>query len=330
MLFLNLDKIAYELNGRAVTILDIFRNISIKDVSGNAFEDYFVQEGETPESISLKFYGAPGFSWLVMMCNNLADINTEWYPTAQKYEAILDRDYGGDAYYIANFPEIQEGDIIVKVNSITGNETASVDVTKYRQIVSFDKNLRKIRGISGSGEIITGDLVAFARKLPTGEIRPITFGNTAATPETVDYSQVLHTEKYLNSLSYLYISSVDSDSGKIEISPYRILSSGTITTSELDSTDTYTNPSDTTTLNFSDTLLYEYFTSGGEPTAQIQQLDGSTLGLRFKYLSDELLQERFKNQKIKVLKREYLNSVMATVRQALETNQVGRSFKVIV
>lgn len=330
MLFTNLDIVSYTLNGKNVNIRDIFRNISIKDVSGNAFEEYFVQEGETPESVSFKFYGAPGFSWLVLMCNNFADINTEWYPTAQKYEAILNRDYGGDAYYIANLPDIQEGDILIKVDSVTGNETSSVDVNNYRQVVGFDKNLRKIRGISGSGEINTGDLIAIARKLPTGEIRPITFGNTAATSETVDYAQVLHKELYLNSLSYLYISSVNSDSGKIEISPYRILSSGTITSNELDSTEIYTNPSDTTTLNFSDTLLYEYFTSGGNPTAQIQQTDGSNLVVRFKFLSDDLLQQRFKNQKIKVLKREYLNSVMATIRQALETNQVGRSFKVIV
>jgi hypothetical protein len=321
MLFSNLETIPYNLNGKQVTILDIFRNISIQDVSGNAFEDYFVQEGETPESVSFKFYGVPGFSWLVMMCNNFADINNEWYPTAQKYEAALQRDYGGNAYYIANLPDIQEGDIIVKVDGTSDLTTTSVDIDHYRQIVSFDKNLRKIRGISGAGEINTGDLVAFARKLPSGEITPITFGSTGATPQDTDYAEVLHTETYLNSLSYFYISTAGTDAGKVEVSPYRIVSSGTLTINSLDPSETYTDPTDTVTSNFSDTVLYDYMVNAGLPT---------TTNIRYKYLSEELVVSRFQSQKIKVLKADYLNSVMATIQTALETNQIGRSFKVLV
>ena len=320
MLFQNLETINYTINGKEITILDIFRNVSIQDNSGNAFEEYFIQEGETPESVSQKFYGVPGFSWLVLMANGFADINTEWYPTAQKYEAILERDYGGDAYYIANLPDIQEGDLIVVADGVTDQTTDSVDVTKYRQIVSFDKNLRKIRGISGSGEIVVGDLVAFARKLDTGEIRPLTFGNTAATPETTDYAEVLHVEKYLNSLDYFYKTLTDSGSGKAIISPYRIISSGVLITNSLDPSEIYTNPSDPVTPNFSDTLLYDYFTNSGQPSVSIN----------YAYLSEGLLLNRFKNQKIKVLKAEYLNSVMAAIEQAIETNEVGRSFRIVV
>lgn len=328
MLFSNLDNLEYTIGNKTVTVADIFRNISIIDTTGNAFVDYYIQEGEKPETVSLRFYGSANYSWLIMLCNRLSLRDRDWYLPEDQYNRYKDNTVGGDAIYIANLPEIQSGDIVVKVDGIEGNEVTSVDSTVYRYITDFDKQFRKIRGISGSGDFQTGDLIAIARKNEEGVISPISFGSTAATPVDIEYAQVLFTEKYKDSIEFFYRTVGTNSGGKIEISPYRRMSGNLLLTTRVDSTNTSLDPEDVDA-NFEDTLLYYYFENLGDMSATA--VVGNEQLKVYKETIDNIeLNQRSEAQKIKVLKKQYLNSVLLTIESALESDAIGRSFRLVI
>ena len=82
---------------------------------------------------------------------------------------------------------------------------------------------------------------------------------------------------------------------------------------------TYTNPSDSLTIqNFAKTLIYNYGTSGGILPDSIIKItkDSDTFN---KYI---------KRQKIKILKPELLSIVLTTLDNAIQSDTVGRIFKV--
>lgn len=328
MLFSKLENLEYTLGGKTITVADIFRNISLIDTTGNAFFDYYIQEGEKPETVSLRFYGTAEYSWLVMLCNKFALRNDDWYIPEDQYLRLRENKIGGDAIYIANLPEIQDGDIVVKVDGTNGSTVTSVDNTTYRYITEFDKEFRRIRGICGSGEFETGDLIAIARKDANGVVSPITFGSTAATPTDTEYAQVLFIEDYKDSMSFFYRTVGSNSGGKIEISPYRRMSGNSLLFSRIDSKNTSLDPEDPN-LNFEDTLLYYYFDNLGDMSATA--VLGDEQFRVFKETIDNIENtDRNELQKIKILKKQYLNSVLLTIETALESDEVGRSFRLVI
>lgn len=328
MLFSKLDNLEYTIGNKTITVADIFRNISIVDTTGNAFFDYYVQEGEKPETVSLRFYGTPNYSWLIMLTNRLALIDQDWYLPEQQYNSYKEIRLGGDAIYIANLPQIQEGDIVVKVDGTEGLTVTSVDSSVYRYIVEFDKEYRRIRGICGAGEFEVGDLVAIARKDTNGVVAPISFGNTASVSVDTEYAQVLFLENYRDSMEFFYRTIGTDSGGKIEISPYRRMSGNTLLTSTVDSLNTSLDPDDTNA-NFEDTLLYYYFDNLGnlEDTAILGNTD---LKIYKETIDNVEFTERSEAQKIKILKKQYLNSVLLTIESALESDAIGRSFRLVI
>lgn len=328
MLFSNLDNLEYTIGNKTVTVADIFRNISIIDTTGNAFFDYYIQEGEKPETVSLRFYGTAEYSWLIMLCNRFSLRDRDWYLPEDQYERYKETAIGGDALYIATLPEIQSGDIVVKVDGIQGNEVTSVDSTVYRYVTEFDKQFRKIRGICGSGDFQTGDLIAIARKNGEGVISPIVLGSTASTSVDNEYAQVLFVEKYKDSVEFFYRTVGTDSGGKIEVSPYRIMSGNSLLPTRVDSTNTSMDPEDVDA-NFEDTLLYYYFENLGDMSATAV-LGNQQLKIYKETIDNIVLNERNESQKIKVLKKQYLNSVLLTIESALESDAIGRSFRLVI
>ena len=322
MLFKNYDQITYKIGKRTVTVSDIFKHISfdVQNSSSNAFYDYYIQDGETPESVSLKMYGSTAYSWIVLMVNAIADRNSEWFLTQEKYTQSKQENYGGNAFYIATLPDIRRGDILVKVTGTSGNSATTVSISHYRVIKDFDLNLRKIRGADGVGTFVSGDNILFARYNPeTGAVSTIEFSNTDLEPETTDYTPILFTEKYETSVDYFYTEPDSSTDSKLIINPFKNVVNGA-TAPNVSTSTIYTDNSDTTTLeNFANTLIYKY-----------SNLSGVGYGYSKKTVDETQFEEYISKQKIKVLRSEYLSSVVATVKNALASEEVGKTFRVVI
>jgi len=68
-------------NNRPVVITDFLRRVSISDKfreNSVALEDYFIQDGETPEQVSYKLYDTPAYHWVILMVNDITNPREEW------------------------------------------------------------------------------------------------------------------------------------------------------------------------------------------------------------------------------------------------------------
>lgn len=315
MLFKNYSQIVYKIGSKEVTLLDIFRNVSFVDVDiGRAFDDYYIQDGETPESVALKLYQTANLSWLIMLVNGFSSLKNDWFSSQVEYDKKLNQNFGGDAFYISALPDILPGDILVKVTGVTGasfENASAVDIGVYRHVSSFDPYFRKVRGICGNGSFTAGDKILFARKNPeTGAVQRIVFSSKDSIPKTTDNTDVIYTEPFKNSVSYFYSGS------NIVIDPYRYSISGS---TAIDSRTIYLSTSDVLTEdNFARCILYKYGACGGQVT-----------GLLKKSVGEEEFNKYTKKQKIRVLKQEYVRTVVSVIENAIQSNEIGKIIRII-
>lgn len=311
MLFNNYPEIVYKIGSRNITLRDIFKNVAFINIENNdSYYDYYIQDGETPETVSTKFYGTPAYSWLILMVNNIADIKNEWFVSQQQYEKINEANYGGNAFYISALPDLQPGDVLVKVTATQGTQATGVTANIYANIADFDKNFRKIRGISGSGSFNSGDYILFARKQESGSVIPIKFLNNQDPPEETNYTQIIFVEPYGNSVNYFY------NSNNVILNPYKY---GLTGITGVQTNTIYSNPGDTLTVNnFARTILYRYGACGGV----------SENGILKQELNTENFSNYIERQKIKILRQDLLPSVISSLKSALENNLIGKQFKV--
>jgi len=314
MIFNELDKITYTLGNRTVTLVDIFRHVSFFNIeTSKAFDDYFIQDGETPEIVSAKLYGTNSYSWIILLANNITSVKDDWFLSQEEYLKMKEAKFGGDAMYIAAIPDIKAGDIVVKVTATGPNGATGITAGIYRHIADFDPYFRKIRGICGSGTFVKGDNILFARQnTENGTVSPITFTNSAGTPATTNYTSLLLTEPYGNSVSYFY------NGTNVVMDPYRFSASGS---TSINSNTLYVNQSDTLTENnFARCLLYRYGLCGGTAPDRLLK----------KTVDSQEYTKYIKKQKIKVLKKDYVALVVSSVENALKTDNIGKTLKIVV
>lgn len=312
MLFKNYPQISYKIGNKNITLVDIFKNVTFSNTdNNNAFDDYYIQDGETPEMVSVKFYGTTAYAWLILLTNNILDIKKDWYVSTAEFNQQTETEFGGDAIYIPALPDLQPGDIMVKVLSVAYPFADSIDNTVYRHVADFDKNLRKVRGISGAGEFVSGDLILFARQDADGSVTPLQFANQAQTPTTVDFTNIIHIEKYTDSVEY-FVTGYD-----VILNPYMDINhSGGTAISPLTTYLDDTSPE--LPNNFGNTLLYSYMINEGTLPAGISKYGKGTQNYT-KYNG---------KQKIKILKSELLSGVLVAIQNALNGDNVGKIFKV--
>lgn len=80
MYFKSMPKLLYPVPGNKIITKDIFRRVALdKSVrSRTALTSYYLQDGDTPESISFDFYGSTKYHWIVLITNDIINVKTEW------------------------------------------------------------------------------------------------------------------------------------------------------------------------------------------------------------------------------------------------------------
>lgn len=312
MLFKDYKSIEYVLNKKSITLVDIFKNVTFIGIENNiAFLDYFIQDGETPETVAIKFYGDSSLSWLILLSNNIADIQNDWFSDSTTYFNKFERDYGGIAAYIGALPKLEQGDLMVKVTAHNGTNATTIDTSTYLSLSSFDPQFRVARGITGSGTFANGDSVIFARQNPEdGTISRISFGNTAAQSGITDFTTMYYAEPYSKTIDYLY------DGNNVIRDPYQYHSDPSIRVN----VDTiYSNPSDNTTVhNFAKTTLYHYITNKG----------GLYDGISKEPIENLVQKSYYNKQRIKVLNPNYVPIVVSEIKGMINQDIVGRILRI--
>ena len=95
---------------------DIFQDLS-------TFEKYQIKGDARPDNVANDFYQDPDLDWLVLMCNNIINIQTEWPMLQNDFERFLLDKYGTHE----------------KLNNINHYET--VEIKDSQGIVMLEKGL---------------------------------------------------------------------------------------------------------------------------------------------------------------------------------------------
>jgi len=147
MYFENFPKFVYEFNvgdkTKAIIVSDITRNVRFrKEMFGNIslYDEYDIQEGDTPEIIAEKFYGNAQYHWIVMLVNDRYDYIGDFpmtYPQLVKY---AEDKYGVDNLYDVHHYENANG-FIVSSDDPNAGEVTNI---QYEERVNESKRRIKI------------------------------------------------------------------------------------------------------------------------------------------------------------------------------------------
>jgi hypothetical protein len=140
---------------------DIFQDLAF-------FTKYKIEGDDRPDNVAFKIYGDSTLDWLVLICNNVVNIQTEWPMTQQGFDTFLlgkygdyETLYGGIHHY--ETPEIRNsrGVIIVPaglqvqsdysisfydyfIDSIETYENIAIPVTNYEYEEKLEDDKRNI------------------------------------------------------------------------------------------------------------------------------------------------------------------------------------------
>ena len=84
-------------------LVDLSRKIQAIEVDDPKFlyDEYVVQNGERPDSVSNRFYGVPYYHWVLLTTNNLT-LKT-WPKSERRFDNYTSWKYGGDQYKTAQW-----------------------------------------------------------------------------------------------------------------------------------------------------------------------------------------------------------------------------------
>jgi hypothetical protein len=90
---------AYDLKGDKSWKLvpDILRRVKLRaNIKSGMFmfDNYDVQEGETPETIAFKWFGDTEYHWVILMTNNITDRYYQWPLSQPQFQTHLEDKYG--------------------------------------------------------------------------------------------------------------------------------------------------------------------------------------------------------------------------------------------
>ena len=111
MYFKDFPQFAYdfEIRGKTKVLLltDITRNVRFrKEILSNIelFDEYDIQDGETPEIIAEKVYGNPNYHWVIMLVNERYDYIADFpMPYPQLFQYVQDKYGVGNEYDTHHF-----------------------------------------------------------------------------------------------------------------------------------------------------------------------------------------------------------------------------------
>ena len=99
MYFENFPQVIYTLDSGVTTfnIVDVFTRVKAdiqKTLSRTAYDEYDIQDGETPEILADKFYENVKLYWIILISNEILDPRFDWPLTTQQLSSYITGKYG--------------------------------------------------------------------------------------------------------------------------------------------------------------------------------------------------------------------------------------------
>ena len=144
-------------DGNVRLATDILRRVAFREKvleQAGLFEEYYVEEGETPEIVAEKVYGDPEMHWVVMLFNEIIDPKYDFPLSESQLERFLDKTYPGKAYYL----DSNTDNVPVTKNFVVGEDVffgLNKGLVREWDPVTQKLNLEQETGLLSVGDIVT-------------------------------------------------------------------------------------------------------------------------------------------------------------------------------
>jgi hypothetical protein len=166
MYFKNFPTIRYSLDNQVTnyTITDVFRRViadSQNILNSLAYDEYDIQEGETPEILADRIYNNVYYHWVILITNDIIDPRWDW-----PMDSDVLYDYTVSKYGLSNIGAVHHyvnttGDIVH--SSYSGAKTA---VSNYDYEQTINEAKRRIKLVKP--QYLTAFLKNFERAMNSG------------------------------------------------------------------------------------------------------------------------------------------------------------------
>lgn len=133
----------YTLQGKTYAAMDITRRTgideSMKD-NQNAYVEYEILPGETPEMLADRAYDNANLYWVILLFNNIFDIDSDWPLSHEAFERFVDNKYN-DRNAIHHYESASTG-AYVESDHPTYD---LIPVTNYEYEIGENEKKRKIK-----------------------------------------------------------------------------------------------------------------------------------------------------------------------------------------
>lgn len=141
---------SYRIPGRKdyIPALDITKRFSVANFINNSavtFDEYFVQDGERPDTVAYDYYQDYTMDWLILLVNEIQDPYFEWVMSYEQFNAYLKKKYGSVEYTMSTVHHyeqiIQQHKIVIDGNDqrIIPEKTLEVDYTTYASLTAPER-----------------------------------------------------------------------------------------------------------------------------------------------------------------------------------------------
>lgn len=141
--------IQYRIPGtkRTIAATDITRRFSLANFVRNAnvnFEEYYVQDGERPDTVAYDYYDDQTLDWLVLLSNEIHDPYYEWPLSYEQFNAYMKQKYDNlNTYQTVHHYEriLQEQQLITEngFQRIIPEKTLEVDYTTFLTLIATQR-----------------------------------------------------------------------------------------------------------------------------------------------------------------------------------------------
>lgn len=134
----------YEVQGKIYDGIDITRRTDVvKDLKNNknAYVEYSVADGETPEMLADRVYDEAGMYWVILMFNDMFDVHSDWPLSSGSLAKYVDRVYGEDKYSIHHYVASSTGAVVDE----SYPDYDRIPITNYEHEINANDAKRSIK-----------------------------------------------------------------------------------------------------------------------------------------------------------------------------------------
>lgn len=91
------------------TMTDLFKRIKVIDdykLDTQYYNTYWIQDGETPELLSYKFYGTTDYWWTILLFNDIYDPFFDWPLSDESIRTLTLKLISDDSEYTEKYDEL--------------------------------------------------------------------------------------------------------------------------------------------------------------------------------------------------------------------------------